>query len=397
MPSPSSPAEPLPELETLRARYQKGLLAWLKAPDSGAGLDAMIAALTALSPPHDLWQAARQLLAAIHAQRLPARVEYRRLAGRVDQALRRAAQGQAPDDPELQHDLSHPLAQLDPPPQARIEALIPRSPLASTLEATAAILPLMAESREPRFSAAQRQSWDTAVAALQHAWDERLNTWQPMRQSIFRLLEGALPLAHPAPLRLAEALASATDTLEMEAPGPRRLAALSATLELLQEADFLEHPALETRVAQLVPRLEAPEDKLRSPALEALFTQEAGECLEHLHLALEAVPPDMEALALAAEQLRELADYSDKAELAASAAQLARLAHALPASQLDKGLGRNLAQQCLEQLHIWIHPDNISTEDQSACDGSEHSTPPVPPAVILANLLQRLEAALPSR
>ena len=131
MPSPSSPAEPLPDLDTLRARYQKGLLAWLQAPESGAGLAPMTAALAAL-PPHPLWDAALSLLQTIQEGRLPPRVEYRRLAGRVDQALRKASASQPPDA-TLLPELQAPLAQLDPPPQAPMEALVPRSPLAPTL------------------------------------------------------------------------------------------------------------------------------------------------------------------------------------------------------------------------------------------------------------------------
>ncbi len=367
MPSPSSPAEPLPDLDTLRARYQKGLLAWLQAPESGAGLAPMTAALAAL-PPHPLWDAALTLLQTIQEGRLPPRVEYRRLAGRVDQALRKASASQPPDA-TLLPELQAPLAQLDPPPQAPMEALVPRSPLAPTLAATAAILPLMAQSREPRFSGEQRQAWDGAAPLLLETWARRSADWGPLRRAVFKLLEGALPLGHPAPLRLAEALACATDQLESTPPGPRLLAALSATLELLAEPDFLEHPAMEQRVAQLVPRLEGADDSGPSVTLETLFAQEALECVEHLHQALEAVPPDLEALAQGLAQLREAAEHGERAEIANWAARLdALLPHFLP-QQLDYGTGRVLVQQFVASLEEWISSGTaVRQETASAID-----------------------------
>ncbi len=355
MPSPSSPADSQPELETLRARYQKGLLAWLKAPDTGAGLVTMCEALgeTASLAPQPCWPAALALLAAIQRGELPPRVEYRRLAGRVDQALRRAARQESGNDPSLLQELQAPLAQLDPPPQAPMQPLVPRPPLASTLEATAAILPLLAREQEPRFKAEQRRGWDEAVAGLAEAWEARPAGWQPLRRAVFRLLEGALALRHPAPLRLAEALASATDPLDTAPPGPRLLAALHATLELLREPGFLEHEALEERVAQLVPRLEAG-DRDSSPALEALFLQEALEALEHLHLALEAVPPDSAALVAAAAQLRELADHAERQDCGRWAARLEHAFLRLAPEQLDQGPGRGHAQACLASLEAWL-------------------------------------------
>ncbi|WP_303785888.1 hypothetical protein [Azovibrio restrictus] len=356
MPSPNLPAEPASALEALRARYQKGLLAWLKAPDSGAGLLTMCEALAecaSLDPcPH--WPAAQNLLAAIQRGELPPRVEYRRLAGRVDQALRRAARQESGNDPALLQELQASLAQLAPPPQPPMAALVPRGPLASTLEATAAILPLLAREQEPRFKAAQRRGWDQAVTLLAGAWEQRLAGWQPLRRAVFPLLEGALALQHPAPLRLAEALASATDLLETSPPGPRLLAALCATLELLQEPDFLEHEALEERVAQLVSRLEAG-DRDGSPALEALFVQEAQEVLEHLHLALEAVPPDSATLAAAAAQLRELAEHAERPECSRWAARLEQAFLHLPPEQLDLGPARHHVQTCLASLEAWLH------------------------------------------
>lgn len=358
MPSPSWPADPLAGLETLRARYQKGLLAWLKAPDAGAGLVTMCEALAecACLDPRPHWPAALALLVSLQRGELPPRVEYRRLAGRVDLALRRASRLEADSDPALLQELQAPLAQLAPQAQPPMAALLPRSPLASTLAATAAILPLMAHDKETRFKPAQQAAWQQAVAQLQQAWEQRQDSWQALRHAIFKLLESALVLGHPAPLRLAEALACATDQIDSRPPGPRLLATLTTTLELLQETGFLEHEALEERVAQLVPRLEAG-DTPCSRTLETLFVQEALEVLEQLQLDLEIVPPDQERLALGARQLQELAGHAERPEGQRWASRLENAFRQLPPGQLDHGPARHQVLACLAGLDAWLHAD----------------------------------------
>lgn len=384
MPLPNSPAKLQPELETLRARYQKGLLAWLKAPESGAGLAIMTDALQGAvgnSPhPNPLWSASLALLNAVQSGKLPARVEYRRLAGRVDQALRRAAQGELAADPALLQELQDPLAQLDPQPQAPIEALVPRGPLANTLAATAAILPLMAQDKEPRFQREQRLAWDAAAKSLALAWEQRQHNWSPLRSSIFRLLQGALPLHHPAPLKLAEALASATDQLELKAPTPKLLAALTASVELIGEADFLEHEALDERVEQLVSRLNRSEAGPRSHTLDQLFAKEAAEEIEHMRHAMEAMPPDTDAIAAAARHLQRLADPLDLSTLALTAFRFAELTANLAPEVLDHAPGRDDALELLELLEHWV---------QAVGDGE----PPAPPPQI-PTLLERLGSYL---
>jgi len=356
--SPSLPAESRisseNHIDTLRARYQKGLLAWLQAPESGAGLAAMTAALAELPQPHPLWQGALFLLQTIALGDLPPRVEYRRLAGRVDQALRKLAKGQSPDDEDLLRELKEPLAQLDPPPQPPMEALVPRSPLAATLEVAAAVLPLMAQSREPRFTTEQRKSWDGAVHALECAWEQRRESWQPLRKAIFRLLEGALPLNHPGCLRLAEALASATDNLEHEIPSSPLLAALTTSVELLGERDFLEHEALDERIEQLVARLGNLDHGPRSRTLDALFAREAEEEIEHMHQALDRVPPDVEDLAEAAKRLQRLAEPLDLPLLALAAFRFADRVALMEPLLLDHAPGRDLALAWVAEMQAWI-------------------------------------------
>jgi hypothetical protein len=368
MPSPNLPTEALPGPENPRAEYQRGLLAWLKAPQDTAGLDIMQRVLGAqhhLAPEAAAcFAAAKALFAAIRDQRLEPLAPYRRLAARVEQTLRKGA-----PDPALLADLQAPLRRFDPSPQTPIELSTPieslqaRDPLTATLEPTAAILPLLATPREPRFTTAQRGLWDNAVEALGIAWakcggamanEDAHERWAPLRQGVFRLLEGALALAHPAPLRLAEALAAATDNLESAPPSPRLLTALSACMELLQERGFLEHEALESLAQQLATRLERRDEGPRSKHLDRLFAHEAAEEIEQLRLALEALPPDCAALAQTARRISQLADPLDLASFTLVLFRFAQNVERIDPVCLDHPPGRDIALAWIDCLENWI-------------------------------------------
>jgi hypothetical protein len=391
MPSPNSLADSPSGAESPRAEYQRGLLVWLKAPQETAGIDTMRHALARHAASPDAvantvanatacFAAAETLFAAIRDQRLEALVPYRRLAARVEQALRKGT-----PDAALLADLQAPLLQFDPPPQAPIEALQPRDPLTATLEPTSAILPLLSTPREPRFTTAQRSLWDNAVEALGIAWAKCSGApehegWAQLRQGIFRLLEGALALSHPAPLHLAEALAAATDDLESAPPSPRLLTALAASMELLQEQGFLEHEALESLVQQLVTRLERRDEGPRSRHLDTLFAHEAAEEIEQLRLALETLPPDCVALAQTARHIQQLADPLDLAPLALVAFRFAQSMERIDPARLDHPPGRDIALDWIAALENWII---------AIGDGNQ----PVPPAE-LAELQGRLSSLI---
>ena len=388
MPSPNSPADLPTETaapDSPRAGFQRGLLAWLKAPQDAAGLDVMLRALATQGAEANVvpetavcLAAAEALFVAIRDKRLEALVSYRRLAARVEQTLRKGA-----PDANLLADLQAPLLQFDPPPQAPIEALQPRDPLTTTLEPTAAILPLLSTPREPRFTTAQRGLWDNAVEALGIAWAKCNGTptpegWAQLRQGIFRLLDGALALAHPDPLRLAEALAAATDDLESTPPSPRLLTALAASMELLKEQGFLEHEALESLAQQLITRLERRDEGPRSRHLDTLFAGEAEDEIEQLRLALEALPPDCEALKDAARRIQQLADPLDLAPLALVAFRFAQSMERITPEQLDRSPGRDIALEWIDELERWI-------------TAIGEGNPPPPPAA-LAKLQGQLSA-----
>lgn len=363
-----------PELPALRTHYQQGLLIWLQTPDSNAGLIPMMEALgsVAAMDPSPLWPWAHTLLATIHSGRLPSRVEYRRLASRVDQSLARQAGGEPQDDAPLIQELQDTLAQLDPPIQSPIEALIPRSPLGPTLAATAAILPLMAQIHPPRFEENQRIPWDEATDTLALAWENYKNnhaegndltpeTYDPLRHAVFQILEAALLLEHPAPLKLAESLASITDILENAPPSLPQQAALTACIELMTEPGFLEHDALAERVEQLAKRLENCNNR-RSHTLDQLFAKEAAEDIELMRSALDKVPPDLEALVEGIQHIQQLAEPLDLGCLTLSAFRLAEILTECAPEVLDQNPGRQYTITLIDLLEQWI--DAIGNKSQ---------------------------------
>jgi len=192
-----------------------------------------------------------------------------------------------------------------------------RAALAPTLEATAAILPWVAKPRQARFDDKLNERWMAAAKRLAQAWAERHGSGaEAVRPAIFGLYAIALETTDADCLRLGEALASAADQLEESAPAPRLIAALSAAIDCLSEADGLEHAAFAERASHFAGRLEAmaraPDANERSAVLDQLFVDEAHEQIQLMRDALAALPPD--AYALSTESLK-LAQQAELLEI----------------------------------------------------------------------------------
>lgn len=188
-----------------------------------------------------------------------------------------------------------------------------RAALASTLEATAAILPWVAKPRKARFAPELNERWITAGKRLAAAWSERHGSGaDDIRPAIFGVYAIALETADTDCLRLGEALASAADRLEEETFSPRLIAALSAAVECLTEAEGLEHPAFPGRAAHFAKRLEDSAATAnagdRSAVLDKLFVDEASEQIQVMHDAMAALPPDAYVLASEALKLAQQAE-----------------------------------------------------------------------------------------
>jgi hypothetical protein len=223
-----------------------------------------------------------------------------------------------------------------PPATTIPPATEPALPTSSTLAdklpgVVAGILPLFSSARSARYTPEKAEPWKAACTQLQQGWETRRQGLYEFRAAVFGLCAAAVELNDPDCLKLAEALATASDKLELEG-GLDNLpltAAITATLECLGEPDNLEHPAFTDRVRHLAGRLEqcanapftpamragssaTPTPSPRSATIDRLFAEEAGEHLDNLHAALDAVPPQASD---AADALRQLAAQADALEI----------------------------------------------------------------------------------
>lgn len=207
-----------------------------------------------------------------------------------------------------------------------------RAFLAPTLEATAAILPLLARPpHPPRFPHKEAEIWRSCWIALQSAWlDRHGRGFAAIRPAVFALCGAALALKDNDCLALGEALASATDRLD-EPEGlanPRLATAITATIECFSDHGSLENAAFPERARHFSARLGriAAERRApaRSPVLDRLFAEEGRECLERMRAATGALPPDAFALKRAASDLARVAEALDLGEIALVSGRLVR-------------------------------------------------------------------------
>jgi len=188
-----------------------------------------------------------------------------------------------------------------------------RAALAPTLEATAAILPWVAKPRQARFDPKLNERWIEANKRLSAAWSGRHGAAaDDVRPAVFGLYTIAIETADADCLRLGEALASAADRLEETTPTPRLIAAISAAIECLNDAEGLEHPAFAERAAHFAGRLEAsvaaPAKHERSALLDQLFVDDSHEQIQLMRDALAALPPDAYVLTMEALKLAQQAE-----------------------------------------------------------------------------------------
>jgi hypothetical protein len=192
-----------------------------------------------------------------------------------------------------------------------------RTALSPSLAATAAVLPLVARPRALKFSKELNKRWQEACAALSKAWSNG-HQWEAdsLRASIFALFNVALETGDADCLHLAEALASTADRLDTGQPSARLMAALTATLESLNETGGLEHPTFASRARHFADRLAtclAPSAKPgeRSDVLDRLFANDTRESLERMHEAANALPIDAYLLRAESQELAQQAEQID--------------------------------------------------------------------------------------
>jgi hypothetical protein len=192
-----------------------------------------------------------------------------------------------------------------------------RTALSPTLAATAAVLPLVVRPRSLKFSKDLNKRWQDACAALSKAWSNG-HQWEvdTVRSAIFALFNIALETGDADCLHLAEALASAADRLDTGQPSARLIAAMTATLESINESGGLEHPTFASRMRHFADRLGAclaPSVKPgeRSDVLDRLFANDTRESLERMHEAANALPIDAYMLRAESQELAHQAEQID--------------------------------------------------------------------------------------
>jgi len=266
-----------------RARFQSGLLAWLRRPADAAGLREMVEVVreagrgTDLGARRVLWRSAETFLTSLLDGSLDADDEARHLCRRLERHLAAAAQGARTD----QHNESALCAALfayvsrqTQPPGAEggeiaqlAQTVDGLSQLGATLSVTAELLPLFAGGKPVRYSDAQVHDWLAAARHLDDAWHRRPREGiAPCRQASTALLGIALELGDAAGLRLAEALATAVGCAEdpVFRDDPALRAAMAAALELAVERQGPNLPAFDRRSRASAERLAATERGLRA-------------------------------------------------------------------------------------------------------------------------------------
>ena len=229
-----------------------------------------------------------------------------------------------------------------------------RAALASTLEATAAILPWLAKPHTPRFNPKLNTRWIEACGQLDAVWSNRHTEGAAaIRPAIFTLYGIALETLDADLLLLGEALAGAADHCENELPSSRLTAALSATIESLHDAEGLEHKAVAERARHFAQRLEAScrpaSDNERSAVLDRIFVGEAREHLSLMHEALARLPLDAYALKTEAVELAGKAELLELFGIMQQARTLAGLMDE-PIAEVDGEQSRLRIESELVQL-----------------------------------------------
>ena len=267
-----------------RARFQSGLLAWLRRPDDAAGLREMVAVAREAAATSDiaaspvLWRSAESFLSSLLDGSLPADDEARRLCRRIERHLA-AAQGASVDqhnDRALCAALFAFVSRKNHPPAGEggeiaqlAQTVSGLNRLGATLGVTAELLPLFAGAQPPRYSDEQVGRWRAAARHLDDAWHRLPREGvAPCRQAATALLAVALELGDAACLRLAEALATGIGCAEDPAfrDEANLRAAMAAALELAAEREGPNLAAFDRRSRALAERMATTEEALRAAA-----------------------------------------------------------------------------------------------------------------------------------
>ncbi|MDQ5906234.1 MAG: hypothetical protein QG590_715, partial [Pseudomonadota bacterium] len=233
---PMSPGALQTLLRTQRARFQRGLLAWLRNPTDRSGVSEMLAATRQVEATQELasarafWWVATGMLTALSEGALPAEVDVKQLCARIDLQIRRLLEGSKNVAERLMRDALYYVAQAES-----------GSDLVRQVKGTYQLDNVLSETTaEAAPQEAQRRRLREAIAAAEESWNrfcagtaQALHAFRDQTASVHQAVE---QLGQTDYRRLTQAIANAASWLaEKPARHSEALAMEIATAILLAQ------------------------------------------------------------------------------------------------------------------------------------------------------------------
>ncbi|MFC5302213.1 Hpt domain-containing protein [Azospira restricta] len=215
-PAPALPRDELQQLlRAQRARFQRGLLAWLRNPAERGGIAEMLDATRQVEATQELaaarafWWVAAGMLTALAEDRLPAGVDIKQLCARIDLQIRRLIEGSQNVAERLMRDALYYVAQAEASADGLVRQIKDTYQLQSLLPAQAAAVAAPQEALRRRL----RES----IAATEEAWNKfcagTAQSLPVFRDHAATMQQTVEQLGHTDYRRLAQAIASAANWL----------------------------------------------------------------------------------------------------------------------------------------------------------------------------------------
>jgi chemosensory pili system protein ChpA (sensor histidine kinase/response regulator) len=232
------PAKFLRLLRQERARFQHGLLAWLRAPQERAGVSEMLHAVQRIEAAQDVaatrafWWIATGFLSALAEGALPAETDAKQLCARIDLQIRRVLEGSEKVTERLMRDALYFVASADSSNSA-----VQTIKNAYQLQTTIPLAESIARIGAPNPQEVPRRRLREVIVAAGDAWNkfcagtaQALPVFKEQALALSALVE---QLGHTDYRRLAQAIVAATNWLNEEAARYSEALAMEVATALL--------------------------------------------------------------------------------------------------------------------------------------------------------------------
>jgi chemosensory pili system protein ChpA (sensor histidine kinase/response regulator) len=271
-----SPAKKVlaPEFQRLvrqeRARFERGLLAWLRAPQDRSGVSEMLGAVKRIEATQDaasaraFWWVASGFLAALAEGSLPAETDVKQLCARIDLQIRRLFEGSKNVAERLMRDALYFVAHAEGSNSA--------VQLVKTIYQLQASIPTT-ETAAPAAEETVRRKLREVIVALEETWNKycagTVQSLPLFREYAHTLSTVVEQLGHTDYRRLAQAIAAAANWLAEDS------------------ARYSEAVAMETATAILL----AQNAQENYPRLGSDFAHQVDVTVARIHGCLAGTPP----------------------------------------------------------------------------------------------------------